>query len=194
MAIGDGAVVRAALDALLSALHRVAQPTGARGSVLLMTGGLIVLGFLFMSFLFRSAIVGDLASSAHARAPSPRALMPDARPIARARPLPFEAAREKGRSSPRALDAALDHVRVEGADARVIRSGVDWKIVRLFSCSSCNAGANGAGCEHERGLIAGAFEAVAGDLAKVHEIACVSQGARHCEFEVRHAPIVAVRA
>ena len=37
MAIGDGAIVRAALDALVTLLRTFASPTGARGSVLLMT-------------------------------------------------------------------------------------------------------------------------------------------------------------
>ena len=193
LAFGDGTVVRAVLDALLDALHRVAQPTGARGSVLLMTGGLIVLGFLFVSFLFRSAIVGDLATSAHTRVGTPNALLPDATRPARARPIGFEAARERGREARGSFDATLDALRAHGLDARVVRSGADWKVVRAYACASCDADESVLGCEHERGLLAGAFETLTGGLAKAHEVACRRDGAPHCEFEVRHAPLAVMR-
>lgn len=193
MAFGDGSVVRAGLDALLDLLHKFAAPTGERGSVLLMSGGLIVLGFLFLAFLFRSAIVGDLAPVANARAPAPRVLMPPAsapvpsRKIARRG---FEAGREAGRQASPIADRAFGYLREHGVEARILQSNAHWKVIRLYACQSCASHEAQAGCEYERGLLAGAFEALTGDLAKVHEMVCVSTGAPHCEFEVRHAPLL----
>lgn len=163
-----------------------------------MSGGLIVLGFLFLAFLFRSAIVGDLAPVANARAPTPRILPPprDTRAPFAARAIPlraFDAGRSTGRGAEPSLDAAFDHLREQGADARVLQSNAHWKRVRVYRCSSCQQGARAGGCEYERGLLAGAFERITGELAKVHESACVAQGAQHCEFDVRHAAIAEAR-
>lgn len=199
MAIGDGSIVRAGLDAFLDLLHKFAAPTGERGSILLMSGGLIVLGFLFLAFLFRSAIVGDLAPVANARIAAPRALLPEtaAATLRSARPIPpdaFGAGRAIGSSARTPIDSAFDHFRKAGVDARMIRSNMHWKQVRIYACASCAQGTNGAGCEFERGLLAGAFESMAGDLCKVHETACVARGDPHCEFEVRHAPLPEVAA
>lgn len=193
---GDGAIIRAGLDALLDLLGKFAAPTGERGSVLLMSGGLIVLGFLFLAFLFRSAIVGDLAPVANARAPTPRILPPprDTRAPLAARAIPqraFDAGRSAGRGAEPALDAAFDHLREQGADARVLQSNAHWKRVRIYRCSSCQHGVRE--CEYERGLLAGAFERITGELAKVHESACAAQGAAFCEFDVRHAAIAEAR-
>lgn len=198
MAIGDGAIVRAGLGAVLDFLHRFAAPTGTRGSVLLMSGGLIVLGFLLLALLFRSAIVGDLAPVANGRAPTPRALLPPrpdlAAAPARALPrTPFETGRAAARESEPTLDAAFDTVRAHGADARIVRSGARWKHVRVYRCLTCAHDAGGRGCEHERGLLAGAFEALSGDVVKVHETACRAQGAEFCEFDVRHSPLPEAR-
>lgn len=187
--------MRGALGALLEFLHRFAEPTGTRGSVLLMTGGLIVLGFLFLAFIFRSAIVGDLAPVANARAPVPHAELPAARAGARtsASVLPFDEARARAAAEREPwLDLALDRLQTEGLDAKVLRSTAESKVVRAYACLSCEREARGTpfgGCEHERGLLAGAFEALTGDLAKVEEIACRAGGAPHCEFHVRHAPL-----
>lgn len=199
MVVGDGAIVRAGLAAVLDFLHRFAAPTGERGSILLMSGGLIVLGFLFIAFLFRSAIVGDLAPVANGRAPTPRARLPPRTdvPLAPTRPLPrdpFAAGREAGRAAEPALDLALDKLQALGADARIIQSSVQWKRVRLYRCLSCQHGASADGCEHERGLLAGAFESLSGDLVKVHETRCHGRGEPFCEFEIRHAPLPEARA
>lgn len=196
MVLGDGAIVRAGLDAILELLRNVAQPTGARASVLMMSGGLIVLGFLFLAFLFRSAIVGDLAPVANARAPTPRAALPPrADRVAPARSLPrgaFHAGRSIGRDATR-LDAAFDLLRTQGVEARILQSNEHWKLVRLYRCLTCAHEANARGCEFERGLIAGAFEALTGDVVKVHETACRTAGFQHCEFEVRHAVLAEAR-
>lgn len=162
-----------------------------------MSGGLIVLGFLFLALLFRSAIVGDLAPVANARAPTPRAVLPPRADVAgspvRALPRgPFHAGRSMGRDST-GLDAAFDMFRAHGADARVLQSSAQWKVVRLYRCLTCAHGANRRGCEFERGLLAGAFESLTGDVVKVHEVACRTAGFEHCEFEVRHAPLVGAR-
>lgn len=199
MVLGDGAIVRAGLGFLLDALHKVAAPTGARGSVLLMAGGLIVLGFLLLALLFRSAIVGDLAPVANGRAPTPRALLPPRAESASAAPAralpraPFDAGRASARDVDGALDDALDLLRAQGADVRILQSGDRWKRVRVYRCLTCQHRASAGGCEHERGLLAGAFEALSGDLVKVHEVACHGAGAPHCEFDVRHAPLPEAR-
>lgn len=195
MVVGDGAIVRAGLEAVLDFLHRFAAPTGARGSILLMSGGLIVLGFLFLALIFRSAIVGDLAPVANGRAPTPRALAPPRAGVAttpaRALPRgPFEAGRAAARDVEGDLDYAFELLREQGADARILQSNAQWKRVRVYRCLSCQHDAAARGCEYERGLLAGAFESLTGDLVKVHEIACVAQGAPACDFEVRHAPLV----
>ncbi|HUR69751.1 MAG TPA: V4R domain-containing protein [Candidatus Thermoplasmatota archaeon] len=187
--------MRAGLNALLDGLHKIAAPTGARGSVLLMTGGLIVLGFLFLAFLFRSAIVGDLAPVANGRAPTRRVSLPGAQPPAHAPPIPpraFDAGRNAGRKFEPYLDASFDAMRMQGVDPRVLRTRAGWKIVRMYHCASCERGVAHAGCEYERGLLAGVFEHLSADLAKVHEVACRSRGDAFCEFEVRHAPVVGV--
>lgn len=193
LVVGDGAIARAVLGALVDLLHRVAAPTGARGSVLLMTGGLIVLGFLFLSFLFRSAIVGDLAPVANARAPLPRIRPPaaaSARAPARLPPGdPFVAGRRLGREAPDALDPGIDRIREHGADARILESDERRKRIRLYACPSCDAGGDARGCEYERGLLAGVFETLSGDVVRVREAACRARGAHHCEFEVLHAPL-----
>lgn len=198
MALGDGAIVRSVLDAFVGFLHRFAAPTGARGSVLLMTGGLIILAFLLLALLFRSAIVGDLAPSSNGRVPSPRALMPPRAPrgppSTPLSPGGFAAGRATGASlGAVTLDVAFESMRLHGADARILQSGETWKRVRLYRCLTCQHGAHARGCEHERGLLAGAFEAITGELAKVHETACSTQGVAFCEFEIRHAPLAEVR-
>jgi hypothetical protein len=193
--MGDGAIVRAGLDALLDLLGQFAAPTGARGSILLMTGGLIVLGFLFLAFLFRSAIVGDLAPVANARAPTPRIHLPP--PPMRATgatgalpPHPFEAGRAAGQKATGTVDDAMALARGLGADARILQSNAHFKCIRVYRCPTCQHGAQAAGCEYERGLFAGAFGSVSGELAKVHESACVGRGAPFCEFEVGHAALM----
>lgn len=192
-------------------LHRFAAPTGARGSVLLMTGGLIVLGFLFMAFLFRSAIVGDLAPVANARSPMPRAALPPivaaaprAAPQQALPPEPFKVGREAGRQAGATLDEALDKLSTLGADARILQSGATWKRIRLYGCLTCEHERGREGCEHERGLLAGAFETLTepprrfqrwrrrrapDEQVQVREIACSAHGMAFCEFEVRHPPL-----
>lgn len=199
MAVGDGAGVRALLDVLVELLRRFASPTGARASILLMTGGLVVLGFLFLTFTFRSAIVGDVAPVANARAPIPRSKVPPTgRPaVARvAAPVldshAFSDGRILGRKDRRDVDAHLDALAQLGADPRVIESGATRKLVRLYRCGSCAAGDGAGGCERERGFLAGAFEAITGQLAKVDEVQCASRGGAYCEFEVRHAVVLRV--
>lgn len=160
-----------------------------------MSGGLIVLGFLFLAFLFRSAIVGDLAPVANARAPTPRALLPPppapaSAPVRALPGRPFDAGREAARAGGWSLDRALDAFRENGVDPRVMQSAAHWKRVRLYRCLTCAHARAGSGCEYERGLLAGAFEALTGDLAKVHETTCAGAGAPFCEFEVRHAPLL----
>lgn len=197
MAFGDGALVRQGLGALVGFLRDFAAPTGARGSILLMAGGLVVLGFLFLAFLFRSAIVGDLAPVANARAPLPRLTLPPRegeRPrVAATTTLDFDSARHEGRAEgrerPGGVDDVFDLLRAQGCEARVLESAATRKRVRLYRCASCASGTNRRGCEHERGILAGGFEALTGELAKVQETACAARGAPHCEFEVRHAPL-----
>lgn len=208
MAFGDGAVVRQVLGALVGFLRDFAAPTGARGSILLMAGGLVVLGFLFLALIFRSAIVGDLAPVANARAPIPRAALPP-RPGevaavtgvgARASGAGgFVAARRRAREEARervvSVDDVFDALRAQGGEARILLSGATYKRVRLYRCASCAAGAAARkGCEHERGILSGGFEALTGELAKVEEVACASAGAAYCEFDVRHAPLRRLRA
>ena len=199
MALGDGAVVRAVLDALVEFLGRFASPTGARGSILLMTGGLVVLGFLFLAFTFRSAIVGDVASTANGRGRMPRVKDPPTGTVVVARvqsPIPDAEAFADGRlhgRKPRAdLDLALEALAQSGSDARILESNATRKRVRLYRCGSCANGDAGEGCERERGFLAGAFETLTGQLAKVEEVACASKGAPYCEFEVRHAVMIRV--
>ena len=206
MAFGDGTIVRKVLGAIVAFLGDFAAPTGARGSILLMAGGLVVLGFLFLAFLFRSAIVGDLAPVANARAPIPRVTLPpraDAAPRAPPKPSPplpqgadFTSGRQRGREAAEGLDAIFEVLRAQGTEARILESGALRKRVRLYRCASCSAGvsAKRGGCDHERGILAGGFEALTGELAKVHETACASTGASHCEFEVHHAPLRRVPA
>ncbi|MEA3201046.1 MAG: hypothetical protein QOE90_2474 [Thermoplasmata archaeon] len=199
LVLGDGTYVRDGLSAMVDFLHRYAAPTGARGSVLLMAGGLLVLTFLFTAFLFRSTIVGDLAPVANARRPLPRARLPGERPRAaagpaRATPVPFDAARKLGHESATGLDEAFDELAGMGVEARIVQSRATQKLVRLYACASCAQGGAGiSGCEHERGLVAGVFERLSGELAKVEEVACAARGAPHCEFEVRHAPLLRIR-
>ena len=197
MAVGDGSIVRAGLDALLDLLGRFAAPTGERGSILLMSGGLIVLGFLFLAFLFRSAIVGDLAPVANARAPTPRVMLPPTLGSATRIPAPpsrqaFDAGRKAGKAELRTLDAALEHLASHGVEARVLQSHAQWKRVRVYRCASCEHGSSGEGCEFERGILAGAFESLTGELAKVHEHACAARGGGYCEFDVAHVALAEV--
>lgn len=193
-ALGDGSIVRSLLDAVVDFLRRFAAPTGARGSLLLMWGGLIILGFLFLTFLFRSAIVGDLAPVANGRTPVPRVLLPGrASPSgASAAPPPARAGfawgRREGRNLGATLDEALEGLRVQGIDARILTTHVDDKRIRLYRCASCASARRD--CEAERGLLAGAFERVTGQVAKVDEVVCARAGAPYCEFLVRHAPLV----
>lgn len=195
MAVGDGSFVRAGLDALLGVLHKFAAPTGERGSILLMSGGLIVLGFLFLAFLFRSAIVGDLAPVANGRIAAPRALLPPSAsdpPLAR-RAIPseaFDAGRELGRKGGGVVDRGFEQLRTNGVDARILQSNMHWKHIRLYDCASCAQRESARGCEFERGLLAGMFESMSGDLAKVHETACAARGDAYCEFEIRHARLL----
>jgi predicted hydrocarbon binding protein len=199
LVLGDGSFVRDGLAAVVDFLHRYAAPTGARGSVMLMAGGLLVLAFLFTAFLFRSAIVGDLAPVANARRPLPRARLPGERPrgVIEARgapPVRFDAARRLGHEAATGLDEAFEEMAALGVDARIVQSRSTWKVVRVHRCASCEAGVAEAGCENERGLLAGVFERLTGDLAKVEEVACVAGGAAHCEFEIRHAALLRTRA
>ena len=201
MALGDGAVVRAVLEAIVDFLGRFASPTGARGSILLMTGGLVVLGFLFLVFTFRSAVVGDLAPVANARAPLPRVKEPPpGQPVVAKAPAPvanadaFGDGRLLGRKPRRNLDEALDALDAMGSEARILESGATRKRIRLYRCASCASGEGAHGCEQERGFLAGAFEGLTGKLAKVEETQCASRGAPYCEFEVRHAVILRVVA
>lgn len=195
MAIGDGAFVRAVLDGIVTFLRHFASPTGARGSVLLMTGGLVVLGFLFLAFVFRSAIVGDLAPAANGRAPLPRTRLPGesarlAPPRRQAPARDFRAARQAGRGAPApTLDAVIETLMDHGSDPRVIDSAATLKRIRFYRCASCTGG-QAADCDRERGLLAGGFEALTGQLAKVEESACVRKGAPYCEFEVKHNALV----
>jgi predicted hydrocarbon binding protein len=199
MVLGDGQFVRSWLGALVDFLHRYAAPTGARGSVLMMAGGLLVLSFLFTAFLFRSNIVGDLAPVANARRPLPRARLPgEPAPSARvgvvAEPVTFQDARRLGHELSSGFDDAFHAMAELGVEARVIHSLAGRKLVRLYRCASCSTHAPPIGCEHERGLLAGAFERLSGELCKVEEVACAMQGAAFCEFEVRHAPLRRIRS
>ena len=203
MAFGDGAIVREVLGAIVGFLRDFAAPTGSRGSILLMAGGLVVLGFLFLAFLFRSAIVGDLAPVANARAPIPRVALPPrpghegaappapmgAKPLAKG--ADFTSGRERGREATEGLDGIFEVLRAQGTEARILESGALRKRVYVYRCASCASGVSRqrGGCDHERGILAGGFEALTGELAKVHETACASAGADHCEFEVHHAPL-----
>lgn len=199
LALGDGAIVRAFLEGLVDFLHRFASPTGARGSILLMSGGLIVLGFLFLALLFRSAVVGDLAPVANARAPIPRVHLPGRAPPPKraiAPPPPgargFDAARAAGASAGSTLDEALDALRSAGLDARVVQSHASWKRLRLYRCGSCDAQAGD--CERERGLLAGVFEGLTGQPVQVEEGSCRGAGFPACEFDVRHGALPLARA
>ena len=205
LAFGDGEMVRKVLGAMVGLLRDFAAPTGSRGSILLMAGGLVVLGFLFIAFLFRSAIVGDLAPVANARAPIPRVVPPPkpgadsmgSTPAALKGDGGFTSGRERGREKgPEGIDGIFETLRAQGTEARILQSGALWKRVRVYRCASCAAGvsAKRGGCDHERGILAGGFEAMTGELAKVHETACVAHGAAHCEFEVHHAPLGRIRA
>ena len=186
MALGDGAIVRSVLDALVAFLRTFASPTGARASVLLMTGGLVILGFLFLAFLFRSAIVGDLAPIANAQRPLPRVLLPSGpRPGPGPRPgtpEEFSGARALARKAHPTLDGIFAFLASQGADARILQNGATRKIVRVYSSA--------LPCERVRGLLAGGFEALTGELAKVDEIACRSNGHATCDFDVRHAVLL----
>lgn len=200
MALGDGAVVRAVLEFVVEFLRRFASPTGARGSILLMTGGLVVLGFLFLAFTFRSAIVGDLAPIANARAPLSRVKdPPTGRVQVNTHPAPirdgdaFGDGRILGRKPRVDLDEALEALARLGSEARILENGATRKRIRLYRCASCASGAGAHGCERERGFLAGTFEESTGQLAKVDEVACASRGAPHCEFEVRHAVVLRVK-
>lgn len=197
--LGDGQVVRDGLSAMVDFLHRYAAPTGARGSVLLMAGGLLVLAFLFTAFIFRSTIVGDLAPVANARRPLPRARLPEERtrtaiPANPVAPSAFEAARKLGHETATGLDDTFEQLSAMGVEARIVQSRATWKVVRLYRCATCKDGIPVLGCEHERGLLAGAFERLTGELAKVEEVACVARGSPHCEFEVRHAPMLRLKS
>lgn len=199
--VGDGAFVRAALEGLVEILKRFAAPTGARGSVLFMWGGLIIIGFLFITFLFRSAIVGDLAPVANARSPAPRVTLPGVRPppgtrdmlLPTLRDRTFERGRTAGRDAGSNLDQALATLHAAGFDARIILSGPRHKRVRAYRCADgCAEKGASRSCEYARGLLVGAFESITGDVAKVDEVTCVASGGAHCEFEVRHSPLVQV--
>lgn len=207
MVVGDGTIVRAALDALLGLLRNFAAPTGTRGSILLMSGGLIVLGFLFLAFLFRSAIVGDLAPVSNARVATPRSMLPSATAslVTVTPQIPahaFDRGRDIGAKAPSTFDGAFDALRGHGVDARIMQSNGTWKRVRVYRCVSCLASQRGTrewspipqaeGCEFERGLLAGALEAVTGDLVKAHETSCVARGDPYCEFDLRHVPVAEV--
>ena len=201
MALGDGAFVRAALEAIIDFLGRFASPTGARGSILLMTGGLVVLGFLFLVFTFRSAVVGDLAPIANARAPLPRVKDPPSGRVVVAQvaaPVPdgdaFGDGRLLGRKPRGNVDEALDALAALGSDARILESDATRKRIRLYRCASCANGDGAHGCERERGFLAGTYEAMTGQLAKVDEVLCASRGDPYCEFEVRHAVLLRVVA
>lgn len=181
-------MVRAGLELLLDALHQIAQPTGTRGSILLMSGGLIVIGFLFLALLFRSAIVGDLAPVANARAPVPRVALPPIGPrravATPAHARSFDEGRERGRKVKGPLDVALESLREHGLEVRLLHSGEMVKRVRLYGCGSCGRASS---CEFERGLLAGAFETLTKAPTRIHETRCAMSGAQHCEFEVHHA-------
>lgn len=186
--------MRAGLDQIVEFLRLFASPTGARASVLMMTGGLVVLGFLFLVFVFRSTIVGDIAPRANGRRIMARARLPLPAPLAPTRGAPerpsFQSARQLGRSAKPTLDSVFETFLKNGVDARIIQSQATWKRIRVYRCPSCAAELDA--CESERGLIAGAFETLTSQLAKVEETACVAHGAAYCEFDVRHATLVRV--
>ncbi|HVM44984.1 MAG TPA: V4R domain-containing protein, partial [Candidatus Thermoplasmatota archaeon] len=124
--------------------------------------------------------------------PTPRVMLPPASPPVATRHVPrrgFEAGRQAGREGGRGIDRGFQVLREHGVEARILQSNAHWKIVRLYACATCGATKAKRGCEFERGLLAGAFEGMTNELAKVHEVACMAQGAPHCEFEVRHAPL-----
>lgn len=148
-----------------------------------MSGGLVVLGFLFLTFIFRSAIVGDIAATANERAPPPRArLPPESSPprLRYAEADPFTSARQLGRKAEPDIDGALEAMGPLGlGEPRLLQVGPDWSHVRVY--------AQGAGaCDGARGYLVGAFERIAGPPAKADEVACRSRGDKWCEFVVRH--------
>ncbi|HWH09129.1 MAG TPA: 4-vinyl reductase, partial [Candidatus Thermoplasmatota archaeon] len=150
-------------------------------------------------FTFRSAVVGDLAPIANARAPLPRVKEPPAgRVVVAQAPAPvadadaFGDGRLLGRKPRADVDEALDALAALGSEARILESDATRKRIRLYRCASCASGEGVHGCERERGYLAGAFEALSGQLAKVDEVACASRGEPYCEFEVRHALVLRV--
>lgn len=172
------------MDAFVGLLRNYAGPTGARGSVLLMSGGLVVLGFLFTVFIFRSAVVGDMAPAANRRGPAPAALMPPERPppvrFASLEADGFAAGRQLGRKAPADLDGALGAMPGHGLGApRILQAGSQWMRVRVYASGD-------ARCDVVRGYLAGALERLVGPPAKVDETCCRSRGAEHCEFVIRH--------
>lgn len=167
-------------------LRNYAGPTGARGSILLMAGGLVVLGFLFMIFIFRSAVVGDLAPVANQRDRPPAVLMPPEQPpmrIAVRAEDPFAEGRQMARRTTGGLEEALDGMASFGlGEPRILRARSDWMHVRVYA----DGDAGGTTCEHVRGYLVGALERVVGAPVKVDESACRASGAPACEFVARH--------
>lgn len=155
-----------------------------------MSGGLVILGFLFMTFLFRSAVVGDVASEAHRRARTPSVVMPPARPPAlsgAATGAPFDEGRARGRDAPPELDAALAQMPGLGfGDARILQARGEAMHVRIYASGP-------TACEHVRGYLVGSLERMYGAPVKVDETSCRDHGALHCEFLARH-PLREVRA
>lgn len=184
--VGDGAIARAFLDLLVDFLRNYAGPTGARGSILLMAGGLVVLGFLFMIFIFRSAVVGDLASTSNQRGRAPSALMPPRQAplrIAVGATDAFGEGRQMARQATGGLDEMLGAMTGLGLGApRILRARAENMHLRVYA----EGDAGGATCEQVRGYLVGALESLLGAPVKVDESACRASGAAHCEFMVRH--------
>ena len=94
--------------------------------MLLMTGGLVILGFLFLALLFRSAIVGDLAPVANAQRPLPH-LEPVLLAVLEERPPGHVLHHEVGQAVVRG--AAVEQT----GDARVPQRGQEIKKVGGFA-------------------------------------------------------------
>lgn len=150
----------------------------------MMSGGLVVLGFLFLIFIFRSAIVGDLAPTAHQRGPPPRAKMPPATPPlvkqAGSGEAAFSGARQLGRKAEPNLDTALNAMPLLGfGDPRILDATPEWMRVRVY--------ANGQpACDAARGYLVGVLERAIGGPVKADEVECRHANTGHCDFVIRH--------
>jgi hypothetical protein len=148
-----------------------------------MSGGLVVLGFLFLTFIFRSAIVGDLAPTANERGAPPTARMPPVEPPYVRVPAShdeFSAARQLARKAPRSLDAALETMGAQGlGEPRILQATAESTRIRVYARGH-------GGCDAMRGYLVGAFEGLVGAPVKADEVACRRTGEPDCEFLLRH--------